>query len=299
MGTLLNVDLTSLKTTRLPARPYVENDLGGRGIASKIYCEMVPPAINAFDPENCLIFMTGPIVATGAQAANRMSVVGKSPMTLPEGYCYGNVGGFAGPELKKAGFDGIIIQGRASKPVYLLINDDKAELLDASFLWGYGAYHTSELLQQTHGERTRFLTIGIAGENLVRSAVILASHEGACSAGFGAVMGSKNLKAIAVRGTGKPTVADTNRLKELNLYTIKISKRLRLSIPPRIVYTHPDPVFEVVGKGSCHQCGIECIRGFYRYGKGLEGFRKCQPMQYYLPWVYSRGLSGYRITWLQ
>jgi aldehyde:ferredoxin oxidoreductase len=287
-GSLLCVDLTNLKITQSSTQPYVEHYLGGRGIASRIYRETVKPEIGAFDPENRLIFMTGPVVATGTQAANRMSVVGKSPMTLPEGYCYGNIGGFFGAELKKAGFDGIIIEGQAPKPVYLWINDDVAELLDASSLWGQGAYRTGEMLQQYHGERTRFLTTGVAGENLVRTSVIFGSHEGACSAGFGAVMGSKNLKAIAVRGTGKPAVADPDRLSKLNRYTVKLSKRLRLSIPPRIVHTHPDPLLEVIGKGACYQCGVECIRGLYRYGKGLEGYRKCQPMQYYLPWVYHR-----------
>lgn len=111
MGKLLHIDLTSSKITRSSTKSYSEQYLGGRGIASRIYRETVSPEISAFDPENRLIFMTGPIVATGAQAANRMSVVGKSPMALPEGYCYGNVGGFIGAELKKAGFDGIIVKG--------------------------------------------------------------------------------------------------------------------------------------------------------------------------------------------
>ena len=287
MGTLLHVDLTGSKITRYSIEPYLKY-LGGRGIASRIYWETVSPETSAFDPENRLIFMTGPLVAAGAQAANRMSVVAKSPMTLPEGYCYGNIGGYFGAELKKTGFDGIIINGRAPEPVYLWINDGKAELRDASSLWGQGAYRTGELLQQAHGKNVRFLTTGVAGENLVRSAVIFGSHEGACSAGFGAVMGSKNLKAIAVSGTGKPSVAAPDYLKELNIYTLKISKRLRLSVPPRIVYTHHDPPFEVIGKGACYQCGVECIRGLYRYGGTLEGYRKCQPMQYYLPWQYSR-----------
>lgn len=290
MGKLLHVDLTSSQINRSSIQAYSEKYLGGRGIASRIYWETVPPEIRAFDPENYLIFMTGPVVATGTQAATRMSVAGKSPMTLPEGYCYGNIGGFFGAELKKAGFDGVIITGRAPKPVYLWINDGKAELRDASWLWGQGAYRTGELLQQIHGEKTRFLTTGVAGENLVRTAVIFGSHEGACSAGFGAVMGSKNLKAIAVRGTGKPCVADRDRLKDLNQYTVKISKRLRLSMPPTVEATGHAHLLEVIGKGSCYQCRLECIRGRYRYGQrpDLVGYRKCAAMEYYLPWQYSR-----------
>jgi len=288
MGKLLHVNLSNSKITQLSTQPYAEQYLGGLGIASRIYWETVAPEIKAFDPENRLIFMTGPLVSTGAQAANRMSVVGKSPMTFPEGYCYGNIGGFIAAELKKTGFDGVVIEGRAPKPVYLWIHDNEAELRDASSLWGQGAYRTGEILQQVHGEKARFITTGVAGEKRIRTAVAFASHYSASSAGFGAVMGAKNLKALAIRGTGKPSVADPDRLKELNRYTIKISKRIRLSIPPLIMETHHDHLLEVIGKGGCYQCGLECIRGVYRYGQRLEGNRKCQAMQYYLPWRYSR-----------
>jgi aldehyde:ferredoxin oxidoreductase len=288
MDKILYVNLNDSEIKTISTQPYAEQYLGGRGIASRIYWETVTPEIKAFDPENRLIFMTGPIVATGAQAANRMSVVGKSPMTLPEGYCCGNVGGFIAPELKKAGFDGVVIEGRAPKPVYLWIHDNKAELRDASSLWGQGAYRTGEMLQQAHGAKVRFLTTGVAGENRVRTAVVLASHESASSAGFGAVMGAKNLKALAVRGIGKPSVADPGGLKELSRYTSKINKRIRFSIPPILKATQHDQFVEVIGPGACYQCGLECGRGQYRYGQRLEGYRKCQSMEYYLPRKYSR-----------
>jgi aldehyde:ferredoxin oxidoreductase len=134
----------------------------------------------------------------------------------------------------------------------------------------------------------RFITTGVAGENRVRTAVVSASHDSSSSAGFGAVMGAKNFKAVAVRGTGKPSVANPDRLKELNRYTVKISKRIRLSIPPLIVSTKHDHLLEVIGKGGCYQCGLECIRGLYRYGQRLEGYRKCQAQECYLPWKYGR-----------
>jgi aldehyde:ferredoxin oxidoreductase len=174
------------------------------------------------------------------------------------------------------------------KPAYLWIHDNEAELLDASWLWGQGAYRTGEMLQQAHGEKVRFLTTGVAGERRVRTAVIFASHECASSAGFGAVMGAKNLKALAVRGTGKPAVAEPDKLRELNRYITKISKRIRLSMPPAVVATHHDHLLEVIGKGGCYQCGLECIRGLYRYAHRLEGYRKCQSQQCYLPWKYGR-----------
>jgi aldehyde:ferredoxin oxidoreductase len=110
MDKILHVNLNNSEIKTISTQPYAEKYLGGRGIASRIYLETVMPETQAFDPENRLIFMTGPIVATGAQAANRMSVIAKSPMTLPEGYCYGNIGGFVAAELKKAGFDGIVIE---------------------------------------------------------------------------------------------------------------------------------------------------------------------------------------------
>jgi aldehyde:ferredoxin oxidoreductase len=288
VGKIIDVDLNNGKITQFSIEPNAERFLGGRGIASRIYWETVAPEIKAFAPQNRLIFMTGTLVATGVPAANRLSVVGKSPMAYPEGYCYSNIGGFFGAELKEAGFDGIIITGRASKPVYLLIHDGEAELHDASSLWGHPAYHVGESLQQTYGDGAHFLTTGVAGERLVRSAIIFGSHQSTSTAGFGAVMGSKNLKAIVVKGDGKPTVADPARLKELNRYAMTISKRVRLSIPPMITMTGHGHLIEVIGKGGCYQCGMECIKGFYRYGQKLEGYRRCQAMEYYLPWRYNR-----------
>ena len=193
-GKILQVNLTDSEISTISTQPYAERYLGGRGIASRLYWEMVAPGVRAFDPENRLIFMTGTLVATGAQGATRLTIVGKSPMTLPEGYCYGNMGGFFGAELKKAGFDGIIISGSAPRPIYIWINDNEVELRDASSLWGQGAYRTGEMLQKAHGDNVRFVTTGVAGERLVRTAIAFASHQSTSTAGFGAVMGSKNLK---------------------------------------------------------------------------------------------------------
>ncbi len=288
MGKILDVDLSRSQITEISTEPYARIYLGGRGIASRIYWETVSPEIGAFDPENRLIFMTGPLVASGAQGATRMSVVGKSPMTFPEGYCYGNMGGFFGAELKKAGLDGIIISGRAHSPVYLWIRDGEAELRDGSSMWRQGAYRAQEIIRETHGDKARFLTTGIAAENLVRSAVIFGSHQSTATGGFGAVMASKNLKALVVKGSGRPSIADPQVLKELTRYTVKICKRLHLAIPPLVTATGRGSLLEVRGKGGCYQCGLDCIRNFYRYGKRLEGYRRCQAMEYYLPWRYDR-----------
>jgi aldehyde:ferredoxin oxidoreductase len=286
MGKILHVNLSKGEVRQFPTQPYANLYLGGRGIASRIYWEQMNPEIKAFDPENRLIFMTGPLVATGVQGASRLSVVGKSPMTLPEGYCYGNLGGFVGPELKRAWFDGIVVEGCAPTPTYLWIHNNEAELLDASSLWGQGVYQVRDYLHQVHGENTKFITTGVAGERRVRTAVMVASHDSTVTAGFGAVMGSKNLKALAVAGTGRPSVADLGRLKELNRYTKRISKRFRLSTPPSLI--GHEAVVECIGKGHCYQCGLECIRGRYRTTNGREGYRKCQSMEVYMPWRFSR-----------
>jgi aldehyde:ferredoxin oxidoreductase len=172
MGKIIRVELNERKISYFSTQPYAERFLGGRGLASRLYWETVKPGIQAFSPENQLIIMTGPLVAAGVQGATRMSIVGKSPMAYPEGYCFGNMGGFIPAEIKKAGFDGMIFEGRASQPVYLWIHDGEAELRDASTIWGQGANRTGEILQAVHGEKICFMTTGPAGERLVRSATI-------------------------------------------------------------------------------------------------------------------------------
>jgi aldehyde:ferredoxin oxidoreductase len=290
MGKILNVDLSTSEISEFRTEGYSNEYLGGRGIASRLYWENVKPETRAFDPENYLIFVTGPLVGTGTQGATRMAVIGKSPMAYPEQYCYGNMGGFFPPELKKAGYDGIVFTGRAERPVYLWIKDDTAELRDASSLWGQGAYRVGEIIEQQHSNRVRFLTTGVAGENLVRSAIIFGSHQSTSTGGFGSVMASKNLKAIAVKGTGRPSVADPDKLKELNRYTIEMSKRLDLSIPPDTTTSGHGHLLEAIGKNNCYQCGLDCNRNRYRYGdrSDLVGVRRCQAMEYYLPWKYAQ-----------
>ena len=290
MGKILHIDLSNSKISEIPTQLYAEKYLGGRGVASRLYWEKVTPEVKAFDPENRLIFMSGPLLATGAQGAARMSVSAKSPMAYPEGYCYGSLGGYFPADMKRAGWDGIVIDGRAEKPVCLVINDDKVELKDATHLWGRSAYQVEKMLQQEYGDKTRFVTTGVAGENLVRTAIMFASQLGTVTAGFGAVMASKNLKAIALKGTGRPTVADPEKLKELAKYTLKIRDTVSLAITPRIGGTQHGHVLEPLGQRHCYQCGLTCSKYIYRFGNDpeLEGLRGCQAMEFYLPWAYGR-----------
>jgi aldehyde:ferredoxin oxidoreductase len=281
-GRILHVDLTDGKITELNTMDYADRFLGGRGVATRLYWEMVPPHAGAFDPDNHLIVMTGPLGATGVQGASRFEVAAKSPMLLPERFCYGNLGGFFGPYLKKAGYDGIVVAGRAGRPCYIHIHDDGAVILDAAPLWGRGTREVRAILRETHGPGVRFLTTGPAGENLVRTATLMTDHEGSATGGFGAVLGSKNLKAISVVGTGRPAVAHPDTLTELNRYTMKLSRRGTLRMPV------PKSHINYTGKASCFQCGLDCIRGTFRTVSGREAVRKCQSLVVYMPWALKR-----------
>ncbi len=282
-GKILNVDLSSMRVNELDTMDYADRFLGGRGIATRIYWEEVGPEVGAFDPENRLILMSGPLGATGTQGASRFEVVGKSPMLMPEGFCYGNLGGFFGPYLKRAGYDGVVISGRSEKPVYLWIHDGKAQMLDASLLWGKGVYAVRDILKETHGKNVRFVTTGVAGENMCRSANLMTDNEGSATGGFGAVMGSKNLKAVAVLGTGRPAVANPEELKSLNKLAVKLNKRDPLMAP------YPEEQVRRTGKSSCYQCGLDCkYRNSFRTASGKDVVRKCQAMFVYFPWVMGR-----------
>jgi aldehyde:ferredoxin oxidoreductase len=281
-GKILKVDLTNARITELDTMDYAARFLGGRGIATRIYWDEVGPNAGALDPENCLILMSGPLGATGVPGASRFAIVGKSPMRMPEGFCYGNLGGYFAPALKKAGYDGVVVTGSADRPSYVWINDGKAEVRDARALWGKGTNEVRNLLRETHGERVRFVTTGLAGENRCRTATLLTDHEGSATGGFGAVMGSKNLKAIAVVGTGGPEVAQAERLDELNRLARRLSERGLLLVPL------PKEQMRYVGKASCYQCGLDCFRGLFRTASGKEAILKCQSMIFYMPWTGRR-----------
>jgi aldehyde:ferredoxin oxidoreductase len=217
VGKILRVDLTTRKISESSTFDYVPQFLGGRGLGAKICWDEVPPEVSAFDPENRLIFATGPLTGTLAPTSGRFEVLGKCPQSAPvESFTRSGVGGHFAPELKWAGYDAIIIQGKASQPVYLWISDQKAQILDAKDLWGLDTYQTQQMIWKIHGNKTRVMAIGKAGENQSRIAIILTdSGDVSGQGGFGGVMGSKNLKAIAVRGTGSVIVAKPKELAKI------------------------------------------------------------------------------------
>jgi len=166
-------------------------------------------------PENKLIFMTGPLIGTYVPTAGRFHVITKSPLTGSIGDS--NCGGDWGPELRFAGYDGIILEGKAPKPVYMWIHDGAVEFKSAAKLWGKGVWDTEDMIREEIGEKNaKIASIGPAGENLVLIAgIINRKHRAAGRAGVGAVMGSKNLKAIAVKGSKKVPVANETKLREI------------------------------------------------------------------------------------
>lgn len=150
-GTILRVDLAEKKITKEPINLKDAHDyIGSRGLATKYFCDEVDPKVEPLSPENNLIFMTGPLTGTGAASGGRYEVVAKSPLTGTIGAA--NSGGYFGPEIKYAGYDGIIFENVSDKPVYLYINDDIAELRDASELWGKSVYATVDQLKEECGD---------------------------------------------------------------------------------------------------------------------------------------------------
>ncbi|WP_187143740.1 aldehyde ferredoxin oxidoreductase family protein [Bacillus tuaregi] len=199
---LINETITTEALDFREAKQY----LGGRGLGTKLYINEVDPKVDPLSPENNLIFMTGPLTGTTATSAGRYEVVTKAPLTGTIGAS--NSGGYFGPELKYAGYDGIIFEGKAKKPIYLYINDDHIELRDASHLWGKEVPQTTDELLKETDEDARVACIGPAGERLVLFATIMNDKTRAAGrSGLGAVMGSKNLKAIVAKGTRSVTAA--------------------------------------------------------------------------------------------
>ena len=188
--------------------------IGASGFAIRFLIDEIDPTIDPFSPENKLIIMTGALTGTIVPGANKFAVAAKSPLTM--GYGEAHAGGFWGVELKRAGYDGLIIEGRAEKPVYIYIKDNLIEIRNAVNLWGKSTSKTDEIIKDIHKDKgIRVFSIGIGGENLVRYACIVTEERIAGRTGMGAVMGSKNLKAIAVRGSGRIGIKNYDRVRML------------------------------------------------------------------------------------
>ncbi len=207
-GTVLRVDLGTREISKELLDPKLVNSfIGGRGINSWLLYQNVLPEESPFHPHNPLIFGIGPLTGTMLPAASRFTVTARSPLT--SGHGDANAGGFFGPELKFAGYDHIIFKGRSPRPVYLFIENDRVELRDASHLWGKDTWETQQLIREELKDGDiQIACIGPAGENMVRVSCIIHGLKRAAAKSMGPIMGSKNLKAVAVRGSKGVKVAD-------------------------------------------------------------------------------------------
>ena len=208
-GNVLRVDLSAgTCTTEATNMEWAHDYMGQRGLATKYLVEETDPKVDPLSPDNKMIFATGPLTSTIAPTSGRWSVVCKGPLT--GAIACSNSGGFFGAELKNAGWDMVIFEGKSDSPVYLDINNDQAELKDASDLWGKSVWETETTLRDRRGDPdVRVASIGLAGENAVLYAAIVNDLDRAAGrSGVGAVMGSKHLKAVVVRGTVGVKVAD-------------------------------------------------------------------------------------------
>ena len=226
-GKVIEVNLTDNSIIRRPINGMDETEilkyLGGRGYNARLLWERVPAKIDPLGPENILVFGTGTLTATSAPTSGRTTITCKSPATGL--YLKTNVGGHLGTELKFAGYDYLIIVGRAPRPVLLVILDDRVEIQDAGDLWGKDVRETTQAIEKKLDDpHVQVACIGPAGENQVLfSAIMTSYYNAAARGGAGAVMGSKNLKAIAVRGHGRITVAEPKKFHQAIMKSINAS----------------------------------------------------------------------------
>lgn len=291
-GKIRCVDLSAGTVDDIATGGYAERFVGGKGIASRRYWELISKETSAFSPDNHLFMMNGPLGGIRATAASRWVIVSKSPLTFPEQYACGNLGGHFGAALKWAGLDGLDIFGLARKPVVLVVEPGgRSTLEDASGLWGKDAFETIAILQERYGAEAPVATIGAAGERRVRFANVIGSGGVSASKGFGAVMGSKNLKAVVVKapkvvlpvarpGDFEDVIAEINALT-LGEASERYHNQVRLDGVKR------------VDNAYCYGCPGTCRRGLFRSDNGEEGYRiNCASAFFYRTWERAKTGTG-------
>lgn len=313
IGEILRVNLSGGKTvTEKLDENVAKNFLGGRGLGVKVLYDELKPKTNPLSPENKIIFATGPVTGTRAPTSGRYCVVSKSPLT---GTIFdSHSGGYWGPELKFAGYDAIIIEGRAEAPVYIWISNKTVEIRDAPEVWGLDTHETTEKLIKETDSKAKVACIGPAGERQVLLAAIINDrHRAAGRGGLGAVMGCKNLKAVVVRGTGRVDVADEEEFSQAlnnalmvirkNPITDKSLPTLGTAVLVNLINEHgmyptrnfQEGVFEdaegvsgekitetiLNGRRACYACPIACGRVTKTSEKEGEG------PEYETAWAFS------------
>lgn len=276
-GNILRVDLSTSQSSVFPTLEYAERFIGGRGIATKIYWDEVTPNVSALDPDNRLIIATGPLGGVPGASGSQWQVFAKSPATDPEQMNRCCMGGHWGAHLKFAGYDGIVVQGKSDKPVYLFVEDGKVTIRDATPYWGRSAVEVREAMKKELGYGTMVLATGPAGDNMVRYATILAENDASGAGGLGAVMGSKHLKAIAVKGTGKVNIARPEQLQELRDYIRKLNSDKE--IVPATWFAKISGVKE--RRYACYGCISGCPQTLVETSDGKRSKRFCHAGSFY------------------
>ncbi len=297
-GKILWVDLTTKKISTVPTSDFEpEKYLGGVGLNTKIFWEMGCPTVDAFDPNNPLLISVGPLTGM-AGPFNRAEVCGIAPQSYPqETFTYSGVGGKIASEIKYAGYDGLVIVGKSDQPVYLSIIDDTVKLADAKFLWGLDTFETQKAMMANYSHAA-VLTIGPAGENLCRVAIILNETASAAGqGGYGAVMGSKNLKAIVVKGTGTLKVARPDVLMKLQQERMDAKEWLTGGAQSWGRYPLCGGAIakdmranRLKRMAGCHGCTYQCM-GFYDIPGIGKGAQMC--MEAWYGWHSGGSSEGY------
>lgn len=265
---MLRVDLTNEEiTTEQLTDEMAKKWIGGVGLATKIIYDEVPANADPLGPENVFVFSVGPFPGTGILGSGRFAVCAKAPLTGIWGESLG--GGHNAKEMKKAGYDAIVVTGKSGKPVYLWVHDGEAKLKDASHLWGKDSFETEDALkEELDDDNVKVAPIGQAGENLVKYAGIICNHGHGCAGrtGMGAVMGSKNLKAIAFRGTMDVEVADPEELNSIKKELIPIIRDADFTKDNR-------ELGQAMAVMPREENGLMCIRNFGE-SQWAEGAKK-------------------------
>jgi aldehyde:ferredoxin oxidoreductase len=280
-GEILKIDLTRRSATRENTSDYAAKYIGGRGLAARLYWDMVPAGAGSLSPENCMIFTTGPTTGFSGIAGCRWQICARSPIHDPEAFSYGNLGGRWGTSLKAAGFDAVTVQGKADCPVYIYIHDGEFEIRDATAFRGLSTFDTQDSIRASLGQDVSVATTGPAGENGVVFATVLADEGASAGAGLGAVMGAKNLKAIAVSGNRPIKAAHPERLRNI----VEHIKKLREGRPDR---PSPWSVAGVTFRDDCYGCSLGCNRQMYLAEKGRRYKSFCQQTT-----IYAKAANSY------
>ncbi len=273
-GNILKIDLSNQDIIKSPTSDYSQRFIGGHGIAAKLYWDMVPPQTRAYDAENSLICASGPVSGFPGFAGFRWKVCGKSIEGDRESFNYCNLGERWGAFLKFNGYDALAVRGKAEKPTSVVINNGNIEFKDASSLWGKTTFEVIDTLKEEYGKNVSILTIGPAAERLIPYATVFTDEGASGSGGLGAVMGSKNLKAIIVSSNKhRPRAAHPDKLKEL-------AEKIR-SIRPHTDIPSPWTIPGLTREHVCYGCGIGCGRQIYNVDTDRRYKSLCQASKFY------------------